>query len=244
VSKQNEKTYYSRLTEDGKRHAAGKPYTDPECGQLLMTVGQIVTLLPSPPARVLDLGCGTGWTSECYARAGYRVTGLDISADMVAVAARLRTAPGLSFVVGDFEQVPHSAAFDAVVSYGAVHHAEDLPATLSACRMALKPGGVLVLMEPGEGHAESDTTRRCAAQFGISERGLPPALLCSTLRSAGFREVEVIPWLGLASSELGAPLERRGWKYRLSARLLGTRLADCLQLHSRTGKCAVVRAHA
>ncbi len=244
MSKQKEKSYYSRLPDAGRRHAVGKPYTDPACGTLLMAVGQIIALLPPPPARVLDVGCGTGWTSEFYARAGYKVTGLDISADMLAAAARLRSLPGLSFLAGDFERIPTSPAFDAVISFGALHHAEDLSAALAGCRGALKPGGVLILVEPGKGHAESDTTLRCAAEYGISERSLPPALLRSALRQSGFHGVEVVPWLGLFASVLAVPPERRGWKYRLAARMLGRRMAEALLLRAGTGKCAIVRARA
>lgn len=61
-------------------------------------------LLPPPPARVLDLGVGSGWTSEMLARCGYRVVGLDIAPDMIAIARRRITGSlDLRFEVCDYE---------------------------------------------------------------------------------------------------------------------------------------------
>ena len=242
MAKEHEKNYYSRLSEEGRQHSDGKPYTDEECGELLMGVGQIITLLPPPGARVLDLGCGTGWTSEFYARAGYVVTGLDISSEMLRVAARLRPFRTLSFVVGDYERLPASKAFDAIVSFGALHHSENLSAALLSCFQALGPGGVFIIMEPGEGHAESESSIRCATEYGTTEKSLPPELLRSELRTAGFREVEVVPWLGHFSSSLITPMEQKNWKYKLVSKMIGDQMANSLQLYSMTRKCAIVRA--
>ena len=242
MSKQDEKKYYSRLSAEGQRHADGKPYSDAECGQMLMAIGQIITLLPPPPARLLDLGCGTGWTSEFYARTGYAVTGLDISIDMVRAAVRIRSFPSLNFVVADFEQMPVSAAFDAIVSYGALHHAQNLSSALSSCRRALRPNGLMIVMEPGKGHSESETSRRYASEYGLTEQSLPPDLICSALRSSGYEEVKIFPWLGLFSSALTAAPEQKSRKYQLVAQMIGQQLANCIQLYSMTQKCAIVLA--
>ena len=43
----------------------GKPFSDGVRWRYLTDVAQIMKLLPPPPARVLDLGVGSGWTSEC-----------------------------------------------------------------------------------------------------------------------------------------------------------------------------------
>ena len=49
-------------------------------------MGIIMQLLPATPARVLDLGCGTGWTSTFLALRGYTVVGQDIAPDMLSLA--------------------------------------------------------------------------------------------------------------------------------------------------------------
>ncbi len=199
MSKNDEKHYYGRLGKEGQLHADGKPFSDRSYGQLLIEFGQIASFLPPPPLRILDLGCGTGWTSEFLAKAGYAVLGLDISIDMVRAARRLRSLPSLNFMVGDFEHIPVTSYFDAVVSYGALHHCTHLASALRSCSQALKPNGLLILMEPGEGRAESETSVKYATEYGLTEKSLPPRLLTSTLLTLGYREIRTIPWLSLFS---------------------------------------------
>ncbi len=48
---------------------------------------RLVASLVSPPARVLDAGCGTGRVATALARFGYRCTGVDADLEMMRVAA-------------------------------------------------------------------------------------------------------------------------------------------------------------
>ncbi len=66
--------------------------------------------------RALDFGCGTGRSARFLQRLGFTVTGLDISAEMVAIARR-RDAEGDYRVIedGDFEVLP-AGGFDLVQS--------------------------------------------------------------------------------------------------------------------------------
>lgn len=172
-----------------------KPFrggTPTESARLLRDFAALVELLALPPdARVLDVGCGPGWTSAFFARMGYRVTGLDIASDMITLAARRAEREGVSaqtaFFVGDSEQFGLAPAFDAVVVYDTLHHTQDERAVLANCYGALKPGGKLILAEPGWIHE-----RRAAAvtaELGVTERGLTPRQLKRTLRAVGFRLV-------------------------------------------------------
>ena len=86
MPKDAERAYLANLGAQGVNHSLNKPFSDPECGIHLAAIGFIMRLLPPPPARILDLGCGGGWTSIFYARLGYQVTGQDIAPDMIAVA--------------------------------------------------------------------------------------------------------------------------------------------------------------
>src|SRR4029077_9761967 len=45
-----------------------------------------VALALPPGARILDVGCGSGWLSEYFARLGYDATGIDISEELIAMA--------------------------------------------------------------------------------------------------------------------------------------------------------------
>ena len=53
-----------------------------------------VALALPPRARILDVGCGSGWLCEYFARFGYDVTGIDISPDLIEMAReRLSKVP-------------------------------------------------------------------------------------------------------------------------------------------------------
>jgi 2-polyprenyl-3-methyl-5-hydroxy-6-metoxy-1,4-benzoquinol methylase len=72
--------------------------------------------LPPPPARVLDVGAGTGSLSLPLARLGYQVTALDLSLGMLE-RLRLRAADeglGIEIVEGRAESPPQ-LPFDAVI---------------------------------------------------------------------------------------------------------------------------------
>ena len=83
--------------------------------------------MPPPPARLLDFGCGTGWTSGFFARRGYAVTGVDLAPDMIGLARRTQMAPGLDlrFEVGDFDAVPAAESFEIAVFFDSLHHSLD-----------------------------------------------------------------------------------------------------------------------
>ena len=243
MAKKDEIAYYDRLNEDGRKHADGKPFTDEDCGGLLIGLGQAMTLLPRPPAHVLDVGCGTGWTSEFLAQAGYRVTGLDISTAMIEASRRLRKHAGLDFIAGDFESMDFNQAFDAVLFFGSLHHSENPEAALVSCHKALKDGGVIVLMEPGEGHEEAETSQKYAGEYGLTERSLPPSVLCPMLSKAGFRNLQIMPMLSVAGESLSLQPEQRSARYRLVEGLLGKRLATAIQISRSMRKVAVVSAH-
>src|SRR5689334_17377984 len=106
MPRSGEPTYYDRIGEDGRRHAVGKPFTDDHCGLYLLRAGALFSLLPRPPARVLDCGCGTGWLSYFLARRGYDVVGTDLSEDAIALARShpmFADGPAPVFAVRDSE---------------------------------------------------------------------------------------------------------------------------------------------
>ena len=126
--KAGERAYYAKLGVDGRAHAAGKPFSDSRRGSYLADMGGLMLLIEPAPRRILDLGCGTGWTSRFLARAGYTVTGVDIAPEAVAEARRLAASEGLDqveFLVADYESLPGEGNYDYVFFYDALHHAED-----------------------------------------------------------------------------------------------------------------------
>src|SRR5204863_5158235 len=79
----------------------------------------ITRLLPEAPARVADLGCGTGSLSVLLAEQGYVVTAVDLSPKMIAIAQNKAAiaAVEVDFRLGDVTDpdLPFRS-FDAVLS--------------------------------------------------------------------------------------------------------------------------------
>lgn len=192
MPKLGEINYVKAIGTAASRHVLDKPFSTAECGRYLVDLGLVLDLLPPPPARVLDLGVGPGWTSVFLAKRGYEVVGQDICADMVELAERNRDryeADAASFVVGDYEGLGFRDEFDAAVFYDALHHAEDERAALAAVFAALRPGGVCITVEPGEGHAAASAD--LAASYGVTEKDMPPHHVVSVGREVGFRSFRV-----------------------------------------------------
>lgn len=188
MAKEHEIDYLSRLSAAGRDHALGKPWSDPGRGRYLAEVGGMISLMPQPPARLLDMGAGTGWTSSLFALSGYDVTAADIAPDMVAAHAQTAARYGvaLASVVCDFESVPFTDEFDIVVFYDCLHHAEDEVAALRNAHRALRAGGVCITLEPGKGHKDSEDSLRAMHEFGTTERDMPPSTIIAAAKSAGF----------------------------------------------------------
>ena len=100
----------------------------------------------APGSTVLDAACGTGNASLPAARAGARVTGLDLSPDLLAIA-RERAADAMAevdWVEGDVEALPFADdAFDAVISTFGHMFAPDHARTAQEMARVCRPGGVI-----------------------------------------------------------------------------------------------------
>lgn len=107
-----------------------------------------------PGDRVLDLGCGGGRHSVLLAERGYRVVGLDLAPEVLAMADRQWQSrhpgqPGPEWVRGDMRDPPVSGPFDACIAMDAAlgvfdDDAEHLQ-VLGAVAERLGEGGALVL---------------------------------------------------------------------------------------------------
>lgn len=195
--KQGEREYFARIGEEGRRHALGKPFSDDHCLEYLDNVTALMSLLRPPPGRIVEFGCGTGWLGQLFAQRGYDVIGIDISPDAIAMAEQLKRERGLanaSYRIADYENVTIDPPADYVIFHDALHHAESELAALAAAHAALRPGGMVLCIEPGEGHSRSESSRHAVAEFGVHEKDMPPHRIIAVGRAAGFKRHVVLPW--------------------------------------------------
>jgi SAM-dependent methyltransferase len=190
-----ELTYYERIGPELREHALNKPFSDQRRGAMLMEVGAIFLLLPPPPCRILECGCGPGWLSYLLAKSGYDVVGQDVNEKAVELARSnpmfrdLATPP--AFVVSDFEQLAFESEFDAVIFFDSLHHSIDQRLALTRAFRALKPHGIVIASEPGAGHAEY--AREFAQEWAVTDKDAPPSLVGALGRAVGFSAVRTYP---------------------------------------------------
>ena len=133
-------------------------------------------VLPAPPLRVLEVGCGRGELAAMLQARGYAVTALDADPEAVA-AARQAGVPAVQcdFLDGGVE--PH----DAVLFTRSLHHVTDLDRAAALAAKACAPGGVVVLDEFARERADAATAawfyelRTILAAAGALEAPEPPA---------------------------------------------------------------------
>lgn len=103
-------------------------------------------VLPRPPARVADLGCGTGSLSRLLVDEGFSVDGVDFSPGMLE-RAQLKV-PEARFVLADAaEPALDPGTYDVVLSRHVLWALRDPAAAFATWVELLKPGGIAVLIE-------------------------------------------------------------------------------------------------
>ena len=123
--------------------------------------------------RVLEVGCATGALTSYLAASGYRVIGLDSSADMITRAAN--DHPLLEFVVGDATSLFYADdSFDAVVAASVVNVVPDATQVLSEMHRVCRPGGTTSVLVPSTGFTndDHDTLIETLDLTGFSEAAL------------------------------------------------------------------------
>jgi 2-polyprenyl-6-hydroxyphenyl methylase/3-demethylubiquinone-9 3-methyltransferase len=173
-------------------------------------------------AKVADVGCGGGLLSEALARAGARVTGIDLGEKVIEIAKLHlhESALSVDYRVQSSAELAAAepASFDAVCCMELIEHVPDPAALVADLAAMLKPGGQLFM----------STLNRTPAAFGAAIVGaeyvmrmlprgthhyaqfLKPSELGRLLRHAGM-ELEDVRGLGYN------PLARKAWLSRFTA---------------------------
>jgi SAM-dependent methyltransferase len=161
-------------------------------------------LSAGPGERIVDLGCGGGTSTLALADAvgpRGRVTGIDVSPDLLALAReRLADRANVELVEADAQRHEFAERHDALFSRFGAMFFDDPPAALENLRRALQPGARAVFVAWREvGRNQWASVPMTYAQEGlgaaISTAGpgpfawADPAVFEPLLEGAGFREV-------------------------------------------------------
>ena len=125
-------------------------YLNEDCGYEQWSQ-YLINLLKSSGAGVrgLDIGCGNGYFTRALTRAGYSVTGIDISPEMLDTAQALALKEGIraEFLLGDITKLKVTQKQDFCIAINdCINYVPKakLKAAISRVANALKKGGVFI----------------------------------------------------------------------------------------------------
>jgi len=131
---------------------------------------------PSPLARLLDIGTGTGRVLELLAPRVRQALGVDASKAMLALARSRLSGPDFAHCavrLADMYRLPLAdRSFDIVVLQMVLHHAEDPDGAVLEAARVLTPGGRLLVIDLAE-HQRTDVTEKLAHRWpGFSDASM------------------------------------------------------------------------
>lgn len=174
-------------------------------------------LRDDPPARIVDVGCGEGWSTIAIARAypNARVVGIDFDAPSIDAARDNAAASGLDGTTLEFRHgdaaTLEDGPYDAGIIVEAVHDMANPVPVLRAVRQALVPGGSLIVIDERvaeQFRAPADDIERFMYGWSITTclpdgRSRFPSVATGTVMrpdtlrryasEAGFADVEILP---------------------------------------------------
>ncbi|WP_246212387.1 class I SAM-dependent methyltransferase [Streptomyces abyssomicinicus] len=110
--------------------------------------GDVLDLLPPPPARAADIGAGTGRDAAALARRGYDVLAVEPVPELRQVAQRLHPIPSVSWTEGSLPELRSlSGPLDLILLSAVWMHLAPADRSPAMGRLAglLAPSGILVI---------------------------------------------------------------------------------------------------
>ncbi len=108
-------------------------------------ISKVYPVQVSKEVRLLDVGCGCGWSSFSLSQVGYVTTGIDLNAD----AFEPPHTKNLTFLKSSALHLPFAeSSFDIVASYQCVEHLPDPDVALREMIRVCKKGGIICIVGP------------------------------------------------------------------------------------------------
>ncbi|WP_084965110.1 class I SAM-dependent methyltransferase [Thermoactinospora rubra] len=189
-----------------------RPWFEHALPKALAGLPDIDAVLRRPGARIVDVGCGAGWSTIALARAypEAKVEGVDIDPPSIAMAERNAEGMDVAFRAADAADLGEGG-YDAAFAFECIHDMPRPVDTLAAMRRAVVPGGPVVIMDEAVAdafHPDGGDVERLMYGFSLliclpDGRSHQPSAATGTVMrpdtlrryavEAGFRDIEVLP---------------------------------------------------
>ena len=139
----------------------------------------LLSFFPPPPASVLDVGCGLGYSAFLLSGKGYSVTAIAPSSELIAYARKKYVDSGVCFeAVGFFDEdktVFGQEFYDVIFFQESVQYLRPLDSVIKKARGLLKDGGLIIIGDEvcSDAEVKSQTAVHPAIDFtmALSENG-------------------------------------------------------------------------
>lgn len=153
---------------------------------------QAIALMEIPrDARVLDVGCGSGWATRLMAERAPdgRVVGIDIADEMITLARETSASySNVDFRIASAGKIPFgNSEFSHAFSMESLYYYADMPAALREIKRVLRPGGLFVTVV--DLYQENVPSHQWVAELKVPVQLLSSADYRSLFERAGFVNV-------------------------------------------------------
>jgi SAM-dependent methyltransferase len=202
----NAELYWQDLVKgpSGRRHVMNKPFSGlASAANNVYRLGIMLSELKlGVGMTVLDFGAGSCWLASCFNLLGCRTVAIDISPaalelgkELFRLDPRHRQELNPLFMDYDGHHIPlPDESVDRIACFDAFHHIPNQDEVLREMFRVLRPGGRVVMAEPGEGYGDADSAIFDETHFGVLENELDPLDIEQRALGQGFSAVFLKPY--------------------------------------------------
>ena len=162
------------------------------------------SVLPRTPGmKILEVGCGCGYSAEYLEGLYGRYIGVDYAARLIEYAREYNRKANASFVVANINDYVPDEELDVVLMIGVLHHFDDYQRTFTHLLRLLKPGGWLLLNEPQSANFLIQAARKARAVldkgYSSEQRTFSRRQLRTLFEENHLSNIKIVPQGALAT---------------------------------------------